>query len=70
MIKIEKNIPIQPRYSHSEVCAALAKMKPGDSFSVKTPEERHSILNMAIRSGHDVITRKMKDGTGYRIWRV
>ena len=68
--KIEKGIPIPPRYNGEQRWTNLmSKMEPGDSFLVSFDEDRKAILMAARRAGFNVLTRKMP-GEGYRVWRV
>lgn len=71
-LQIEKAhpIPAQVRRGTAKIVrAALARMKPGDSFTVVDSAERTSAHMAALRLGAQVRTRKM-DGGGYRVWLV
>jgi hypothetical protein len=62
MSKVSNGVPIPPfKYPWKT-------MKPGQSFTVKTAEERNSGLKMARYADIPATSRKIKGG--YRLWRT
>lgn len=62
MPKIENGIVVPlPKYP-------WRTMKKGESFVVKTPEERNNGLRTARHAGVEATSRKIKGG--YRLWRT
>ena len=63
-MKIEKNIPITPKYS-----SVARAMQTGDSVLCQTKKEVASLRGAVYRTGHKAVTRKLPDGT-HRLWKV
>ena len=63
-MKIEKNIPITPKYS-----SVAREMETEDSVLCQTKREAHSLRGALYRTGHKAVTRKLPEGT-WRVWKV
>ena len=63
-MKIEKNIPITPKYS-----SVAREMQTGDSVLCQTMKEVASLRGAVYRTGHKAVTRKLPDG-GWRLWKI
>ena len=74
---ITKNSVEEHNFFDSETKEALDSMKPGQSFTVKTSAQVHSVLHYGRRTGKKFSSKKIYEGTRkninsphhFRIWR-
>lgn len=72
-IKIDKKVPIAPRWSRSDVIYPFAELEVGDSFFA--PSKKRSFSNLAVwskKTGFKFMTRKTVENgqPGFRVWRT
>lgn len=73
-MQIEEDVPIptirregRPR---TEASKAAKQLKPGQSVLCDTLREYENVRAYIRRAGGRSCTRKMPDGSGWRVWRV
>ena len=67
-MKIEKNVPIPPKYNHGIWTHLAEKMEVGDSILVDSASHRSS-LTIALKGRGCKLTTRSENGK-FRIWRL
>jgi len=73
MFDIERNKPLPEVSVSAEIPKTLLRLKLGESFVVKTDNERRAALTSGKRLKVKVTSRKLSgkpNDKGYRIWRT
>jgi hypothetical protein len=67
--KIDKDVPLPAGRFSDNLMGIMRLLQVGDSFVV--PKERiNAIHPNAARMGMKFTTRRLDDGSGYRVWRI
>lgn len=67
-VKIEKNIPMRPRYPRGAFMEIAEKMEVGDSFYTEDSRIINGVMTSLNKSGRTIQTRT--EGKGKRLWRT